>query len=60
MAIELLKNYDFFHHGGFLMDVDMPIQKMKLFLETHNSEFEKLGSEHIKKINQYKESKPKQ
>lgn len=50
-------HHDFFHHGGFLMDVDIPIQKMKLFLEERSSEFSKLAVEHIEKINQYTESK---
>lgn len=46
---------DYFHYGGYLVDVDIPIHKMKSFLEIHNSSFEKLALEHIKKIREYKE-----
>jgi len=43
-----------FFYGGFIGNVEIPEQKMISFLEIHKEEFEKLCSEHIKKINQYK------
>ena len=46
-------NLDFmhsFHHGGNLADVEIPINKMKLFLERHNADFDKIAAEFLKKI----------
>ena len=46
-------NSDFdhnFHYGSFLADVEIPIEKMRLFLERHNAEFDKIAAECIKKI----------
>lgn len=51
-------NLDFanqFYYAGFLKEVDVPVEKMKSFLEAHKSALEKLASEYIKKIKQYKE-----
>ncbi len=45
---------DYFHYSGFLADVEIPSEKMQTFLEEHKSQFEQLATEHIKKINQYK------
>ena len=48
-------NLDFmhnFHHGGNLADVEIPIDKMKLFLERHNADFDKIAAECIKKIHE--------
>ncbi len=39
-----------FHYGGFLVDAEIPVDKMRLFLERHNSEFDKIATECIKKI----------
>ena len=39
-----------FHYGGFLADVEIPIEKMKLFLERHSNDFDKIAVECIKKI----------
>ena len=39
-----------FHYGGFLADVEIPIDKMRLFLERHNADFDKIAVECIKKI----------
>lgn len=47
---------DYFHYSGFLADVEIPSEKMQIFLEEHKSQFEQLATEHIKKINQYKNS----
>ena len=48
-------NLDFmhnFHHGGNLADVEIPIDKIKLFLERHNADFDKIAAECIKKIHE--------
>ena len=48
-------NLDFmhnFHHGGNLADVEIPIDKMKLFLERHSADFDKIAAECIKKIHE--------
>jgi hypothetical protein len=44
--------YDSFYHGGFLVDVDIPIKKMELFLEDKREVFEKVALQYIKKIEQ--------
>jgi len=41
---------DFFHHGGFLVDVEILEEKMKDFLQKNKFIFEKLAIEHIKKL----------
>lgn len=45
-----------FYLGGFL-GVDIPIDKMKSFLEEYCSAFEPLVTEYVKKINQFKSNK---
>lgn len=42
--------YEFFY-GGFLKDVEIDEEKMKIFLESHKTEFKILANEHLKKIN---------
>jgi hypothetical protein len=42
-----------FHHNGFLVDVEIPIDKMQSFLEKHRNSFEKLAAEIVKKIQNY-------
>jgi capsule polysaccharide modification protein KpsS len=42
--------YQNFHYGGFLADVEIPIEKMRLFLERHDADFDKIAAECIKKI----------
>ena len=39
-----------FHYGGFLADVEIPIEKMRLFLERHSADFDKIAAECLKKI----------
>ncbi len=39
-----------FHYGGFLADVEIPIEKMRLFLERHSADFDKIATECMKKI----------
>ena len=39
-----------FHYGGFLADAEIPIEKMRLFLERHNADFDKIAAECLKKI----------
>lgn len=46
-----------FFFGGHLVDVEILVPKMESFLENHHIEFEKLVKEHMKKINQYNQSK---
>lgn len=41
---------DYFHYGGFLVDVDIPIDKMKYFLKVNKEKYDLLAKEHIKKI----------
>ena len=56
--VETIQNLqDFFHYGGFLVDVDISMEKMKKYLDLSKSEYEQLALEHIKKIKQYKEAK---
>jgi len=39
-----------FHYDSFLVDVEIPIDKMQSFLEKHRNLFEKLAAEFVKKI----------
>ena len=39
-----------FHYGGFLADIEIPIEKMRFFLERHSADFDKIAAECIKKI----------
>ena len=41
---------DLFHYNGFLVDVEIPIDKMRSFLEKYRNSFEKLAAEFVKKI----------
>lgn len=50
-----MENY--FHSGGFFVDIEISPTKMKMFLDKHRDNFDLLASEHIKKIQQCKESK---
>ncbi len=45
---------NYFYYGGHLIDVEIPEEKMKYFLEEHRSIFEQITSEYIKKIKQHK------
>ena len=45
-----LKEANWFYPGGILVDVDIPIPKMKSFLEKNKSLLDNLASEYIKKI----------
>jgi len=44
---------NYFHFGGYLADVEIPIEKMKLFLDQHNATFDSLASEVVKKIQKH-------
>ena len=49
--LNLSNDFDYnFHYNGFLVDVEIPIDKMQSFLEKHWSLFEKLAAEFVKKI----------
>lgn len=52
-----LMYHRWFYYGGQLLDVDIPIQKMQLFLEEQKDVLEKLANEYIKKIEQHKITK---
>ena len=48
---DLANDFDYiFHYNGFLVDVEIPIDKMQSFLEKHSNLFEKLSTEFVKKI----------
>ena len=42
----------YFYPGGILVDVDIPISKMEIFLKEHQPIFKKLIDEYLKKINE--------
>ena len=44
---------DYFHYGSLLVNVEIPINKMKSYLEENRDYFEKLVNEFIKKIEKY-------
>lgn len=48
------KQAEYFFYGANLIDVEIPIQKMKLFLDDNKKLFEKIINEHIIKIKQIK------
>ncbi len=45
---------NYFHYTGFLMDTEIPIEKMKLFLDQHHETFEKLATQIVNKIQNVK------
>jgi len=47
---------DRFYYGAFLVDVDISETEMKSFIEDNKIVLAKLAEEHIKKINEYKNS----
>lgn len=49
--------HDYFYYGGYLTDVQIPIQKMESFLKKFETYFDVLTLEHIKKLNELKKSK---
>ncbi len=52
MDLEVFINEHFFY-GGFLVDVDIPNEKMKIFFEKFENIFNTLAIEYMNKINQY-------
>lgn len=50
---------NYFYYGGHLIDVEIPEEKMKLFLEEYHTTLEQLALEYIKKIKQHKEYQSK-
>jgi len=49
--LNLNNDFDYiFHYNGFLVDVEIPVDKMQSFLEKHSNLFEKLAAEFVKKI----------
>ena len=57
MELEVDINNQFFY-GGFLVDVDIDMEKMKSFYKKFKGTFDQLATEHIKKIKQYREHLP--
>lgn len=47
---------DSFYYSGSLVDVEIPVNKMKSFLELHAQKFEILASEFMKQINKNKKA----
>lgn len=43
-----------FYYGGHLADVDIPLEKMVLFIKEHKLTFDKISQEYLKKIVQLK------
>ena len=46
--------HNLFYYGGYLADVDIPLEKMTLFIKEHKLTFDKISQEYIKKIVQLK------
>ena len=38
------------HYGGFFVNVDIPVQKMKYYLDTTNEIYEKVAMQFVKKL----------
>ena len=41
---------NYFYHGGNLIDVEIPEEKVKQFIKKYESSFDMLSDEYIKKI----------
>ncbi len=41
---------DYFYYGGHLIDVEIPLEKMKKFIEMEKIVFDKLAIQYIKKL----------
>lgn len=48
-----------YYYGGMLVDPNMPISKIESFIAEYEEVFRRLALEHIKKIQQYKETENK-
>ena len=46
-----LDYHNYFYHGGNLIDVDIPEEKAKQFVKKHESSFDTVADEFVKKIN---------
>lgn len=47
---------DYFYYGGHLVDVEIPLEKMKKFIEMEKTVFDKLAIQYMKKIQEFKKS----
>ena len=45
---------DYFYYGGYLVDVEIPLEKMKKFIGMEKTVFDKLAIQYIKKIQEFK------
>ena len=52
-----LSYHQYFYHGGYLVDVDITIDKMRDFINQNNQIIEKITEKHIEKILEYKKLK---
>ncbi len=41
----IMSYQNLFYYGGYLADVDIPLEKMKLFIKEHKSTFDKISKE---------------
>ena len=48
-----LDYHNYFYYGGNLLDVEIPEEKVKQFIKKHESLFDKVADEYIKKIEQH-------
>lgn len=48
---------NWFYYGGHLIDVDIPQEKMALFIKEHKATFEKISQQYLKKIELLKNNK---
>ena len=49
-----LDYHNYFYHSGYLIDTDIPEEKARQFIKKHESTFDTLSDEFIKKINYFK------
>ena len=49
-----LDYHDYFYYGGHLIDVEIPEEKIKKFIKKHESSFDAVADEFIKKISYFK------
>ena len=49
----MLKFHDLFYDGGFLANKELPVEKIKLFLEQYKTNFDNFAVFHVKAIKKY-------
>ena len=48
-----LDYHNYFYYGGSLLDVEIPVEKVQKFIKKHESSFNTVADEFIKKINSF-------